>query len=398
MILWATLAVAGLLAGPVASAPAADAISLQVPPLTGKSKVGTRSFELVDQSRPAGFEQSGPRRLMVQVTYPRAKRRPGACPPAEYLPAAAQAKLMQIFAFNDKVIANTRSCAGGVVMRRRSPLILFSHAYTSDRAVYTSLINDLASRGFIVASVDHTYDAFTVEFPGGELVNGLYGTPLQSKPIDDPELADLVEIRTRDIRFVTNWLLKQNRTKRSWLRQRIDRARIGVFGHSLGGSTAARVGLVDARFRASADVDGSLFGDWPLTAQSKKPFLLFLAEDGLGGVLARDKSCPWFRNAAEPKFAWQLSGAMHLTFSDLQVLAPQIAAAKPSWPYATLYQMIVGNLDPAASLRSQRNGLARFFRASLAPAGSKAAKRNLTPPAGVVSLTGEQLACNATPG
>lgn len=136
-----------------------------MPPLSGKAKTGTLSFELVDRSRPAGFNQPGPRQLMVQVTCPRRKRNPGPCPRAEYLPAAVQAKLMGVFALGDPVAANTRSCAGGAVMKRRSPLLLHSHAYTADRAGYTSLVNDLAGRGFIVASSDHTDDAFTVEFP-----------------------------------------------------------------------------------------------------------------------------------------------------------------------------------------------------------------------------------------
>lgn len=65
------------------------------------------------------------------------------------------------------------------------PWLLYSHAYTADRAGYTSLRNDLASRGFIVASSDHTYDAFTVEFPDVELVEGLFGRPIGSKSVPE---------------------------------------------------------------------------------------------------------------------------------------------------------------------------------------------------------------------
>lgn len=375
------------------TAGAVEPLKLAVPPLSGKAKVGTRSFELVDHARPAGFDQPGPRRLMVQVTYPRRKRGAGPCRKAEYLPARAQAELMKVFAVKDPVVANTRSCAGGPVMKRRSPLILFSHAYTADRAVYTSLVNDLASRGFIVASVDHTWDAFTVEFPSGEMAKGLFGSPISSKPVPEEELVGLVNMRTRDIRFVTTWLMKRNRARKSWLRHRIDRKRIGVAGHSLGGATAARVALVDRRFRAYADIDGSLFGEWPLTGKSDKPFLLFVAEDGLGSVLPKDKACRWFGNAARPKLAWELTGGMHLTFSDIQALAPQIAAQNPAWAFATLYPMITGNLHPAASIRSQRNSLARFFRSYLPPAGKKIPRKPPEPPVGVVPLPADDLVC-----
>ena len=367
-------------------------LKLEIPKLTGKSKIGTRSFELTDRSRPAGFDTPGRRRLMVQVTYPR-KRGAGHCRTAPYLLNGTRDKLLGYLNLSGPVEIDTRACAGGPVTRKKLPLVVFSHAYTADRAVYTSLVNDLASRGFMVASIDHTGDAFAVQFPDGEVVDGSYGSPLASNPIEEPELVELINMRTRDVRFVTTWLLKQNRKQKSWLKKRIDPKRIGIFGHSLGGATAARVGLVDRRFRASADVDGSLYGDWALTAKSRKPFLLFTSEDGLGSVLPQDKSCRYFGHAANPKLGWQLAGAKHLSFSDFQVLAPQIAERKPDWPYAGLYPIIVGNLDPAASVRSQRTAIARFFNAYVKNGRKPARVKSPKPPAGVVPVTTGQLTC-----
>lgn len=381
-----------LLTGAAAPAQADEMVNLEVPALTGKAKVGTRSFELIDRSRPAGFGMSGKRRLMVQVTYPR-KGGAGGCRNAPYLPPGTAERLISYLNVGAPVDIRTRACRGGAVARKRLPLIVFSHAYTADRAVYTSLVNDLASRGYLVASIDHTGDAFAVEFPGGELVEGVYGSPLSSKPITEPELIGLINVRTRDVRFVTTWLLKQNRLKKNWLKGRIDRKRIGIFGHSLGGATATRVALVDKRFRASADVDGSLFGEWPLTAKSGKPYLLFVAEKGLGAVLGQDKVCRYFGNAGGPKFAWQLGGAQHLTFSDFQTLAPQVAERKPDWPFAALYPIIVGDLDPAASIRSQRVAIARFFDAYVKSGKRPSKAKAPVPPAGVSALAGEQLTC-----
>ena len=377
----------GALPGP---AEAADTLKLAIPALTGKSKVGTRSFELVDRSRPAGFDQSGKRRLMVQFTYPRKRSN---CRTAPYMAAGPKAALMSDLMIEEKVTGNTRTCVGGAVIKRKLPVVVFSHAYTANRSVYTSLVADLASRGFMVASLDHTYDAFSVQFPGGKVVPGLYGSPLASEPITEPELDRLIRIRTRDVRFVTTWILRQNRARKSWLKQRIDPKRLGIFGHSLGGATATRVGLVDKRFRASADVDGSLFGEWPLTAKSRKPFLLFTATDGLSSVLPEDKSCRFFGNAARPKLAWELTGAKHLTFSDFQALAPQIAEKKPDWAYAALYPVITGSLNPAASIRSQRNAIVRFFRAYVMSGKKPGKVRAPTPPAGVTPISTDKLTC-----
>lgn len=383
-----------LLAVAIAAAARADEpLGLEIPELTGKNEVGTRSFQLIDRSRPAGFDQTGERRLMVQVTYPR-KRGAGACRAAPYLPNGTAGRLLSYLALAGPVEVDTRTCAGGPVIRRRLPLVVFSHAYTADRAVYTSLVADLASRGFVVVSIDHTSDAFAVEFPDGTVVDGVYGSPLNSKAITEPELVALIDVRVDDVRFVTTWLLEQNRSHTSWLRHRIDPKRIGIFGHSLGGATAARVATVDRRFRVSSDVDGSLYGEWPLTFESSKPFLLFVAPDGLGSVLPQDKSCRYFGNADEPKLAWQLDGAKHLSFSDFQTLAPQIAAARPDWPFAGLYPIVTGNLDPAASIRSQRDAIARFFETYLrAPRKGGAEVKAPSPPAGVVPVSGQQLTC-----
>jgi predicted dienelactone hydrolase len=394
---WASLcAIVGLLGWVAWPASAGEPLALEIPALTGKAPVGTRSFELVDRSRPAGFDQRGPRRLMVQVTYPLREGRRSAekhrCRIAPYVPDGTRDRLLSFIGLSGVVDVDTRTCDAGQVAGSALPLILFSPAYTANRAVYTSLVADLASRGFLVVSIDHTSEAFAVEFPSGEVVDGVYGTPLFSKPILEPELASLIEVRVRDVHFVTTWLLQQDRSRRSWLRGRIDPQRIGVFGHSLGGATATRVALVDRRFRASADVDGSLFGEWPLTAKSRKPFLLLVSEDGLGSVLPLDKSCRFFAAAAGPKVAWQLSGSKHLSFSDFQTLAPQIAAGRPDWPFAGLYPVIIGNLDPEASIRSQREAIARFFERHLGRRRAFGAEAP-SPPDGVVPVTDAQLSC-----
>lgn len=395
-----------LLAVNISAASAAESLELNIPALSGKKKVGTRSFELIDRSRPAGFDQPGKRRLMVQVWYPR-KKAGGACRVSEYLPPLTAQKLMGFIGVSKQVEVDTRACAGGPVERRKLPLIMFSHAYTANRGVYASLLTDLASRGFIVAAVDHTYDAFAVEFPGGKLVDGMFGSPLASKQVSEAELASLITMRTRDIRFVTTRLLKENRKKRSWLKGRIDPGRIGAFGHSLGGATATRVATVYRRFRASSDVDGSLFGNWPLTVKSKKPYLLLTAEKGLGGVVNQDKSCVFFNRAKAPKFAWQQQGAMHLSFSDFQTLAPQVAEKDPEWPFKTLYPAIIGDLDPATAVRAQRQALAWFFTEYLRPVKKRGKGKVFEPPkgivtlggpkppAGIVNLTPEQLTCQS---
>lgn len=60
--------------------------------------------------------------------------------------------------------------------------------------------------------------------------------------------------------------------------------------------------------------------------------------------------------------------------------------------YASLYQVITGNLDPATAVSSQRKALARFFRSTLKRNGG--AGKLPGPPSGVTRARAAQLTCS----
>lgn len=392
------LILAGLFAAtliPSGAAAGEPALQLKIPAPSGKFSVGTKSFSLVDHARKAGFGLTGPRRLMVQVSYPLNPRTKAPCRPAPYLPMPVAERLLAIINETRPAELDTAMCLGGRPARGQLPVLIFSHAYTADRAVYTSLVNDLASRGYIVAAVDHTSDAFAVQFPGGQIVDGIFGTPLASKPVSEQKLASLVNVRTGDVRFVLTRILRLGSRKQGFLHGHVDRRRVGILGHSLGGATATHAAVRDRRFRAAADIDGSLFGKWPDRARLAKPFLMMVAESGLGSAFADQSACRFYNNLTGPRTAFQLTGGQHLTFSDFQVLAPQIAAQDPGWPFAGLYRLIVGDLDPIDSVTAQRLALARFFDRHVKAIGRKGPPRKVKPPVGMTRLSSVQLQCSS---
>ncbi len=69
----------------------------------------------------------------------------------------------------------TNSCLDAPIAEGAHPVILFSHGYTGAFTDYTFIFEDLASRGYVVASVDHTYEATAVEFPDGRFVKSVFG-------------------------------------------------------------------------------------------------------------------------------------------------------------------------------------------------------------------------------
>ena len=53
---------------------------------------------------------------------------------------------------------------------RRFPLVIFSHGAGGTGFNYTCLTEDLVSRGYVVASIEHTYAAFAVWVPDGRVI------------------------------------------------------------------------------------------------------------------------------------------------------------------------------------------------------------------------------------
>jgi predicted dienelactone hydrolase len=53
---------------------------------------------------------------------------------------------------------------------------VFSHGLTGTFTDYTFLFEDLASRGYVVASVDHTYDASAVDLGDGRIARSRFGS------------------------------------------------------------------------------------------------------------------------------------------------------------------------------------------------------------------------------
>src|SRR5207249_12323590 len=60
---------------------------------------------------------------------------------------------------------------------------------------------------------------------------------------------------------------------------RLDMSRVGVFGHSLGGATAAQFCHDDSRCKAGIDVDGAPLGS-VIRDGIPRPFMFLLSEHG----------------------------------------------------------------------------------------------------------------------
>ncbi|MET7402667.1 hypothetical protein ABZS66_55225 [Dactylosporangium sp. NPDC005572] len=280
-----------LLAGPADAAAAMATPALRLPAPTGPYPVGSVDLHLVDRRRTDPLAPTRrPRELMVRLWYP-ARRSPGPLTP--YLGPTLSRLLVgeinmltdtdhppDLLTFPTPGRTNAPRAAG------THPLVLFSPGRSTNAAFYTGLLTELASRGLVVAAIDHTFDA-PVEFTDGRV----------ELPPSDVDEATLLATRVADVRFVLGRLG--------------DRA--AVVGHSLGSRTAIDAIDQDHRFAAGIAIDGNPLGDASLRA----PFLLL---GNQGHRRAEDPDWAAFYDRLRgPRRHLVVDGAEHHDFTDLTV-------------------------------------------------------------------------------
>ncbi|REE96132.1 alpha/beta hydrolase family protein [Thermomonospora umbrina] len=363
---------AGLLLATAPTAPAASAdrraghragrVRLRLPRPTGTHRIGTTSLHLIDRSRRDPWTSpAAPRELMISLWYPArnapdARRAPWLPPAAtELYRRDAAASLRTSLDDVDFPVTHARRNAPVEARRRAHPVVLFSPGYGSFRALGTALVEDLASRGYVVVTIDHTHEAEFVEFPGGRIV----ASRQPAEPTDEDHALAL-RVRCEDTRFVLDTLTALNAgDHRRPFRGALDLSRVGMFGHSFGGATAAETMARDRRIHAGVDLDGSIFGEVARTGLDR-PFLL-MASEGHG----RDNDESWAEFWSHLR-GWRrhlsLRDSGHMAYTDLSPLGRQLIRALPiPAPVVAALTNDIGTIDPARSVSAQRAYLAAFF-------------------------------------
>jgi predicted dienelactone hydrolase len=344
---------------------AAGPVRLTLPPPTGPHRVGTVALHLIDRSRPDPVAGRGhPLEMMASIWYP-ASRDARRHPVVPWMPAAPLHGLVASGGFDaDAVEAPlTAGHEGAPILRTpgRLPVALYSHGNDSHRGEATIVVQELASHGYIVVTVDHTYDGFC-EFPDGRLT------------VPSEELGFTPWDHTYDVRFVLDRLEDLAAGRNPDARRRplpaglgaaLDLSRIGMLGWSKGATATALVMNTDRRVRVGLGLDGPMQSEPPVN-EVDRPFMLMTAE---------------FTRAAEPSVAefwtylrgWrrnvQADGAAHSSYIDHEWLIPQLATISgmsdeelAGW---------IGTLPPVRAVRIQQAYPLAFFDRHLRHRGGR---------------------------
>ncbi|MFD8764045.1 alpha/beta hydrolase family protein [Streptomyces mirabilis] len=335
------------------AAPTAPGSSqLTLPRPTGPYPVGTVALHLVDTSRPDPVVGPGHHReLMASVWYPACKAED--LPRAPWMTEGALRALLTDAGFSlDPALGPLTAAHVGAPVHHaghRLPVVVYSHGSGSHRGDHTIMVQELASHGYAVVTVDHTHDTFT-EFPDGRVV-----TPADF-PMYPRDFA-------ADLRFLLDCVegLAAGRNPDvdgkplpQGLLGALNPQCIGAFGWSKGGTATALTMLADQRVRAGLSIDGPM--QPTITADLDRPFMMMTAE---------------FTRAAMPDVAefwthlrgWRLDiqadGAIHPSYGDNVTLIPQ--AGKILGMTDQQIQDMIGTLDRARAVRIQQAYPLAFF-------------------------------------
>lgn len=225
--------------------------------------------------------------------------------------------------------------------KQKLPLIIFSHGLTGSPNSYSNLIEHLASHGYIVAAITHAYASEDITLSDGAILKHSINLEGQRYPLKKAIREFEQELWTGDVRFLLDELEKMQLEATTTILAAIDLNKIGIIGHSFGGSTATQSCRLDRRFKAGINMDGGLNGP-NFLAPFNTPFMLLLAEK------ASEKSTPealakrgynsldelkdsqlhyetgmklLFDALIGDKFCITLQGAQHNTFSDDPVIS-----------------------------------------------------------------------------
>ncbi|QGG51980.1 alpha/beta hydrolase family protein [Lysinibacillus pakistanensis] len=256
----------------------------QLPKPTGPFEVGMNSRHLIDDSRHDSKQKA--RELMIQIWYPAELENNSKDIQYESFPYEEWSGTLEfIFSvprclFEYLKYGQTNSIKDIAVSNKEDkyPVLLFSHGFGSTRMQSISQMEELASHGYIVVSVDHTNDAAYTKFPDGQEVMSQADAYSYSYNIEDEKD---VKTRSKDMSYVLNQLTMLNgKDPQSLFTGKIDMDKIGIFGHSYGGSTAAQALLDDSRISAGINIDGPLHE--PVASSGfEQPFMFILNEDYL---------------------------------------------------------------------------------------------------------------------
>ena len=322
---------------------------------TGAYAVGTEMFSIIDENRREVLGNAeGNRKITVRMYYPVSKSDVSGKPKAkifsdrkaEALSKAYHIKDFSKFPNEADYYENAEAVKG-----EKFPLIIYNHGYNSYVECNTFLCCELASNGYVVASVGHAYEAIENDYQDGSFdyydksLNKKVTTPYvpavvaQMKILYNKKLDSRQAYKAFDA-FQRKYCSFMMERSEEWCRDTmtalaeiknrygeiIDFSNgIAATGHSFGGSTAYRLCQCYDEFSCGVNIDGALFGEYSGMTMHK-PFYQIGCKENM------NVETKPFLDTTAPVYYTQFKDMKHIGFTDAKFFVP--------------IKMLVGKLEP----------------------------------------------------
>jgi pimeloyl-ACP methyl ester carboxylesterase len=238
-----------------------------IPTPNGEYEIGTESFIIEDENRLELYSENENeyRKIKIQFWYP-AETTEG----YEQVPWLEDGKdvsraLSKSFGFPSFFLDHTADIMSNSYIEApiskdldRYPVIIISHGWTGFRNIHTDYAEELASQGYIVIGIDHTYGSVATVFSDDDISYlNLDALPSRETTEDFLDYANqLVYTYATDVTLTLDYLEEINNVNNfSRFSEKLDLTKIGLLGHSTGGGADVAVALNDDRIDAVIGLD-----------------------------------------------------------------------------------------------------------------------------------------------
>lgn len=336
----------------------------------GDYRVGVEKIYVIDEDRPEILtdDPNDVRVIAVRLFYPAENGSAGNTdyiPDFETIKSTYQKKLgwppvllEYLKYFEIEAIENA-----AISSSEKFPLVIYSHGLTNNYTEASGRMMKLASRGYIVAAVNHTYSSDYALFPDGRMV-GYKALSILGDPIEKVD-----SVKT----IIANQWVGDTKSVIAQLRQSrysgsVDFNSIGLLGFSAGGTMATLGSYTIKNVKAAINLDGtprgindSLIPKCPQLFMFSEPVYYTDAQIEAWGItremidaplrLIDERSKEVLLDSPGNSYIVRIPGTKHSNFIEYALISPlsnalEIGGSIDSWKcYDMINEMLYSFLD-----------------------------------------------------
>lgn len=175
--------------------------------------------------------------------------------------------------FSHVCLIKTHSVYDAAIAPAQSPfpVVIFSHGYEESSSSSYFLTEELASRGYIVISINHTYGAEYSDFPDGRI---LRNTSTVNPVLVSDSSKMLLNQWFGDVKFILDKIPEINGNTGEMFFGKLDLLKIGYAGHNFGGAAVSEALRNEPRITAGVNIDGKPYFSEETSAKCNKPVMI----------------------------------------------------------------------------------------------------------------------------